>query len=91
MLWVHNPIQATPDTTHLLMTTAEAVYELVKALPEDQANMVLAFAEFLRQKFQLRPSPRSQLLSSYLGILKDSPNLNEDPVEIQHRLRSEWK
>ena len=37
------------------MTTADAVYELVKALPEDQANMVLAFAEFLRQKFQSPP------------------------------------
>ncbi|MEQ9370383.1 MAG: hypothetical protein RIG63_15390 [Coleofasciculus chthonoplastes F3-SA18-01] len=38
------------------MTTAEAVYELVKALPEDQANMVLAFAEFLRLNVQSRPS-----------------------------------
>ena len=73
------------------MTTAEAVYELVKALPEDQANMVLAFAEFLRLKFPSHPSPTSQLLSSYLGILKDSPNFNEDPVEIQQVLRSEWE
>ncbi|MDJ0703693.1 MAG: DUF2281 domain-containing protein [Leptolyngbyaceae cyanobacterium MO_188.B28] len=34
------------------MSTAEIVYELVKTLPEEQANMVLAFAEFLRQKVQ---------------------------------------
>ncbi|NET56590.1 MAG: DUF2281 domain-containing protein [Symploca sp. SIO2E6] len=73
------------------MTTAETVYELVKALPEDQANMVLAFAEFLHLKFPSHPSPTSQLLSSYLGILKDSPNFNEDPVEIQQVLRSEWE
>ena len=73
------------------MTTADTVYELVKALPEDQANMVLAFAEFLRQKFQSRPSPSSELLSSHLGILKDSPNLNEDRVKIQQALRSEWE
>ena len=73
------------------MTTADAVYELVKALPEDQANMVLAFAEFLRQKFQSRQSPTASLLSSYLGILKDSPNLNEDPVKIQQGLRREWE
>ncbi|NER46727.1 MAG: DUF2281 domain-containing protein [Symploca sp. SIO1B1] len=73
------------------MTTAEAVYELVKTLPEEQANMVLAFAEFLQLKIPSRPSPKSQLLSSYLGILKDSPNFNEDPVEIQQGLRNEWE
>ncbi len=73
------------------MTTAEAVYQLVKALPEDQANMVLAFAEFLRLKVQSRPSHTSLLLSNYLGILKDSPNFNEDPVEIQEVLRREWE
>lgn len=73
------------------MTTADAVYELVKALPEDQANMVLAFAEFLRQKIQSRQFPTSSSLSSYFGILKDSPSLNEDPVELQQRLRCEWE
>lgn len=72
------------------MTTAEEVYELVKTLPEDQANTVLAFAEFLRQKRQSPPSPTSQSLASYLGTLKGSPNLNEDPIAIQQRLRSEW-
>ena len=31
-----------------------------------------------------------RLLSDYAGILKDSPNFNEDPVEIQKRMRDEW-
>jgi hypothetical protein len=24
------------------------------------------------------------------GVLKDSPNFNGDPLEIQHRMRDEW-
>lgn len=31
-----------------------------------------------------------RLLSDYAGILEDSPNFNEDPVEIQKRMRDEW-
>ncbi|MEB3337827.1 MAG: DUF2281 domain-containing protein [Leptolyngbyaceae bacterium] len=34
------------------MSTAETIYELVKALPEDKASMVLKFTEFLRQEMQ---------------------------------------
>lgn len=30
------------------------------------------------------------LLSDYAGILEDSPNFNEDPVEIQKKMRDEW-
>lgn len=29
--------------------------------------------------------------SEWLGVLKDSPNFNEDPQVIQQRLRSEWR
>ncbi|MGJ3246767.1 MAG: hypothetical protein ACFE0I_11900 [Elainellaceae cyanobacterium] len=36
------------------MTTAEAIYELVKTLPEEQANMVLVFAQFLHQQDQIQ-------------------------------------
>ena len=31
-----------------------------------------------------------RLLSDYAGILEDSPNFKEDPVEIQKRMRDEW-
>ena len=31
-----------------------------------------------------------RLLSDYAEILKDSPNFNGDPVEIQKRMRDEW-
>lgn len=32
------------------MNTAEIVYELVKTMPEEQANTVLKFAKFLKQE-----------------------------------------
>ena len=32
------------------MSTAEAIYELVKTLPEDQANLVLIFTQFVQQR-----------------------------------------
>lgn len=34
------------------MITADTIYELVKTLPEDQASLVLVFAEFVRQRTQ---------------------------------------
>ncbi len=32
------------------MSTAENIYELVKMLPEEEANLVLVFAEFIHQR-----------------------------------------
>ena len=81
------------------MGTPERIYELVKALPENQAAEILDFAEFLLHKVNLQaeqnsplkePPQSGRLLSDYAGILKDSPNFNEDPVELQRRLRDEW-
>jgi hypothetical protein len=34
---------------------------------------------------------RKKTLSDFIGILKDSPNFNGDPVEIQRALREEWE
>jgi len=81
------------------MGTPERIYELAKALPENQAAEILDFAEFLlhkanlqaEQNTTLKESPQSgRPLSDYAGILKDSPNFNEDPVELQRRMRDEW-
>jgi hypothetical protein len=35
------------------------------------------------------PSVKKTLWDSY-GVMKNSPNFNEDPVVIQKRLRDEW-
>ncbi len=81
------------------MGVAEKLYELAKAMPEEQAAEILDFAEFLLQKRSRQTSPEAisdteshqkRPLSSYAGILKDSPTFQGDPVEIQRQLRNEW-
>jgi hypothetical protein len=81
------------------MNAADKLYELVKALPEDQVAELLDFAEFLLQKRSRQASseavsdtesPQKRPLSTYAGILKDSPTFQGDPVEIQRQLRNEW-
>jgi hypothetical protein len=73
------------------MTIADQIYELVKAMPEDQAKVVLNFVERLYQEQQFQPEKRERkLLIEYAGLLKDSPTFQGDPVEIQRRLRDEW-
>ncbi|MDA0268148.1 MAG: DUF2281 domain-containing protein [Cyanobacteria bacterium] len=73
------------------MSTADTIYELVKTLPEEQASLVLVFVEFLRQRFRSISPEHPQALSHYFGVLQDSPNFNEDPIEIQRAMRSEWE
>jgi hypothetical protein len=55
------------------MTAAEKLYQLIQALPENQINEVLNFAEFFHQK-QLKPpqSPaiRPGTLTRLRGIAK---------------------
>jgi Protein of unknown function (DUF2281) len=60
------------------MGTPERIYELIKAMPADQANEVLDFVEFLSQKAQLKseivpPSgiPKG-ILTGLRGIAKGS-------------------
>jgi hypothetical protein len=81
------------------MSSAEKLYELAKALPEEQVAEILDFAEFLLHKSKLQTEQKiarqeapqaGRLLSDYAGILKDSPNFNEDPVELQRKMRDEW-
>jgi uncharacterized membrane protein len=71
------------------MSTAEVIYELVKTLPEEQANQVLLFVESL-PKGSEKPDAAPTLLADFLGILKDSPTFNGDPVEIQRAMRDDW-
>jgi uncharacterized membrane protein len=72
------------------MSTAEVIYELVKTLPQEQANQVLLFVESLpRNSSKQDTAPK--LLADFLGILKDSPTFNGDPVEIQSAMRDNWE
>jgi hypothetical protein len=71
------------------MRTADTLYELAKALPEEQANLVLRLAEFLQQRLQGNSGEQSESLYKYFGTLKNSPNFNEVPIEIQRSMRRE--
>ena len=81
------------------MKVVDKIYELVKTLPEEQASQVLTFVESLQQnsKEQVERTTLGEdvaqpgkFLSDYAGILKGSPNFNEDPVELQRKMRDEW-
>lgn len=60
------------------MSSAEKIYELVKAMPADQVNEVLNVVEFLRQKAQFKSEvvPLSGIpkgtLTGLRGIAKGS-------------------
>ncbi|MBW4482745.1 MAG: DUF2281 domain-containing protein [Tildeniella torsiva UHER 1998/13D] len=54
------------------MSTAEAIYELVKTLPEEQASLVLVFTQFVQQQGRQNPSQTFPLgtLTGLRGIAK---------------------
>ena len=72
------------------MSTLEEIYELVKAMPEEDIGKVLDFVKSLQQKSNSESSKKGKPLSDYLGLLKDSLTFKGDPVEIQRQLRNEW-
>jgi hypothetical protein len=49
-------------------------------------------SDFTKELSQERTEKSSgkKTLADFVGILKDSPNFNGDPVEIQRAMRSEW-
>lgn len=61
------------------MSTAETIYELVKALPEEKANLVLIFTQFVQQQQESFPSPiPAGTLTGLRGIAKPSGNWPTD-------------
>lgn len=63
----------------------QEVAERTAVLSENSQQEVLDFIEFLQTKQKKRKT-----LASFSGILKDSPNFNDDPLKIQQRMRDEW-
>ena len=50
------------------MTTAEAIYELVNQLPEEQAKLVWVFAQFVQQQVQVAQGSRSIPAGTLTGL-----------------------
>lgn len=73
-----------------MKTTADKIYELVKSMPETESQLVLVFTKFVIDQLNPELNQTPGLLTDYLGILKNSPNFNEDPVELQRAMRNEW-
>jgi hypothetical protein len=74
------------------MTTTEKLYKAVQDLPESVIAELLDFAEFLREKMIHRHTHLSdELLVDLIGGLENSATFAGDPLEIQKRLRNEWK
>ncbi len=72
------------------MTIAEQIYAIAKTLPQDQADAILTFAEFIRAKHlnanqtvkNLDQLPWSELVYSLAGTWKDDfPTLEEIRAE----------
>ncbi len=57
-------------------------------LSEQEQLKVLNLLKNRLQPFILKEEQNS--FATFGGILKDSPNFNGDPVEIQRRMRDEW-
>ncbi len=72
------------------MDTAKQIYEKVKSLPDVQMKEVLNFVNFIASNQQQKEKPADESILKYAGVLKGSPNFNDDPVEIQKVLRDEW-
>lgn len=73
----------------MFMDTAKQIYEKVKILPDTQMREVLNFVDFIASKLP-QEQPRNESIFKYAGVLKDSPNFNDNPVDIQRVLRNEW-
>ena len=73
-------------------STAERIWETTRTLPEPLQAEVLDFAEFLRTRQEKRLDSVDELpLASLCGGLVNSPTFAGSPVDIQERLRNEWR
>lgn len=71
------------------MNTSERLRRAFEQLPSDKQEEVLDFVAYLSSRYRA-PASEGVSLMGHAGRLKDSPNLNEDPVHIQRGLRDEW-
>ena len=71
------------------MNTADEVYQKLKVAPEELVLEVRDFLEFLIQKHK-KTDVVAHDLASFVGLLKDSPSFEGDPLTIQRKMRDEW-
>jgi Protein of unknown function (DUF2281) len=70
-----------------IMTAAEKIHQLIQALPENQINEVLNFAEFLHQKQPIAPQAiPSGTLTGLRGIAKrpETADPSDDALKAEY-------
>lgn len=70
------------------MTIAEQIFEKLKRAPDAVAREVLAYLQKLEGGSN-RPEATPKL-DDFIGVMKDSPSFNGDPVAVQRSLRDDW-
>ena len=73
------------------MTIADRVYEKLKAAPAAVAQEVLDFLEFIEARRRPGKFGPPKSFDGFFGALKGSKAIAGDPVEIQRKLRDEWR
>jgi len=66
-------------------TLAQEVSKQTAVLSKNNQQEVLDFVKFLQSR-----QKTANTLASFSGILKDSPNFNGNPLNIQQKMRDEW-
>jgi hypothetical protein len=73
-----------------------SVHEINSELLMLSQQEQLKVFEFLKNRLSslITQEPLQEIentgFSAFSGILKNSPNFNGDPVDIQHKMRDEW-
>jgi hypothetical protein len=73
--------------------SAQDINSQLLMLPTQEQLKVFNFLKNQLQSFLAKEQTQEiekDDFSMFSGILKDSPNFNGDPVEIQRRMRDEW-
>lgn len=81
----NNHLKAKPIHSLRTMTATEKLHQLIQALPEEQINEVLHFAEFLHQKQHTNPQTKAIPLGTLTGLrgIAKRPNTAPSDAELQ--------
>jgi hypothetical protein len=71
----------------MAMTVLDQINDKLKNAPPAIVHEVLDFIEFLEVKHRIKASGKR--IEDFVGVLRDSPVFEGDPVEIQRKMRAE--
>lgn len=77
-----------------MILSAQEINAQLLRLPEQEQQKVFDFLKNRLQPFMTEEQPpeiHHTSIAAFSGILKDSPNFKDDPLEIQRRMRDEWR